>query len=153
MYSGGGSYNPAQVLRDDSIKAKTEKIDDVLSQVGNKSYIEISVNEMKALIGHTAPDDAVAERVWDTTAIAELMGQFAKLRGQETGYVYVDRDRGVDADRRETAGILEGGEYLAVPGDKVALYMLRMKAKGTRKAAWWPQICFPDGRYAFAFSI
>jgi hypothetical protein len=40
-----------------------------------------------------------------------------------------------------------------VPGDKVAPYLLRMDSKRGKAAAWWPQVRFPDGRYAFAFAI
>jgi hypothetical protein len=31
--------------------------------------------------------------------------------------------------------------------------MLRTKASGKKHAAWWPQIRFPDGAYAFAFAV
>ncbi len=40
-----------------------------------------------------------------------------------------------------------------VPRDKIALYLLRTKASHGKQAAWWPQIKFPDGPYAFAFAV
>ena len=36
--------------------------------------------------------------------------------------------------------------------DKITLFLLRTTAEGGKSAAWWPQIRFPDGRYAFAFT-
>ena len=85
--------------------------------------------------------------------MGESFVQFAKLYKQKTGFVYVDRDRGLKENRRETQGILDGGEQGKVPKGKVTLFMLRTApGKGTN-AAWWPQIRFPDGRYAFAFAV
>jgi hypothetical protein len=77
----------------------------------------------------------------------------ASLRKQKTGYVYVDRDRGLNAKLRETQGNLTGGEISKVPNDKVRLFMLRTDAKGGKHEAWWPEVHFPDGRYVFAFSL
>ncbi len=108
---------------------------------------------MQALIDLTMPDETESERIWNATAVSESLAQYAKLSGHATGYVYVDRDRELEQRRRETAGILTGGEYRSVPSDKIVLYMLRTKAGRRYHAAWWPQIRFPDGRYAFAFSI
>jgi hypothetical protein len=153
VYTGGSNYNPAQVLRDASVRPFTDKIDKKLETIANKSHVEIPVDDMKSLIAWTKPDEADSERMWDSLAVAESLGQFAKLHNQKTGYVYVDRDRDLDARRRETAGILTGQEFSVVPGDKVALYMLRTKAGGGKEPSWWPQIRFPNGHYAFAFAI
>jgi hypothetical protein len=84
-------------------------------------------------------------------AVAESLMQFAKLHKHKTGFVYVDRDRELAANRAETAGILTGGEYKSVPLDKIAIFMLRTTGGG--HPAWWPQIRFPDGDYAFAFAV
>jgi hypothetical protein len=153
VYSAGANYNPCQIMRDESIKADTMKIDKKLEGIANKKYMEISIEELKALIDLTRPDESQSEHVWNSHAIAGSIGQFAKLRRHATGYVYVDRDRDLDANRRETAGILSGGEFRIVPGDKIALYLLRTKATRGKEAGWWPQIRFPDGNYAFAFAI
>ncbi|MEA2992573.1 MAG: hypothetical protein QOD40_1493 [Alphaproteobacteria bacterium] len=153
VYSGGGGYNPAQIMRDDSVAPFTAKIDKKLASVADKGYAEMSVEDMQSLIGWTRPDEAASERVWNPVAVAESLGQLLKLREQVTGYVYVDRDRELDATRRETAGVLTGGELRSVPDDKIALYMLRTKPRSGQTASWWPQIRFPDGSYAFAFAI
>ncbi len=153
VYSGGSNYNPAQILRDETVRTSTEKIDKKLAHVASKGYAEVSIEDMQALIRLTMPDEKQAERVWNPVAVAESLAQFAKLHGHTSGYVWVDRDRELDATRRETAGVLAGGEFANVPGDKIALYILRTKANRQKNAAWWPQIRFPDGQYAFAFAV
>lgn len=153
VYSGGSIYNPAQVLRDESTIASTKKIDQMLHAVPDKAYCELPIKDMQALLALTMPDDGASELVWNAEAVFESLAQFAKLRNQTTGYVFVDRDRDLKERRRETQGILSGGETAAVPNDKIALFFLRTKAAGRNNAAWWPQIRFPDGRYAFAFAV
>ena len=153
VYTAGSNYNPAQVIRNSSVKPSTDKIDKKLSAIVNKNYVEMPIDDMKALIELTKPDEFESERVWDSHAIAESLGQFAKLHGQTSGYVYLDRDRDLNEARRETAGILSGGEVKLVPGDRIALFMLRTKAGHGKEPSWWPQIRFPDGRYAFAFAV
>jgi len=153
VYSGGSNYNPAQILRDETIKTSTDKIDKKLANIASKGYAEMLIEDMQALIRLTMPDQTQAEHVWNPVAVAESLAQFAKLHGHATGYVWVDRDRDLDATRRETAGVLAGGEFTNVPRGKIALYILRTKANRQKNAAWWPQIRFPDGRYAFAFAV
>jgi hypothetical protein len=153
VYTGGSIYNPAQVVRDGQAKIPTEKIDKRLHGCANKNYVEIPIEDVQSLIALTASDERKSERVWDPAAMAESLAQFAKLHGQTSGYVYVDRDRGLKEDRRETQGILDSGEAGRVPQDKVTLFLLRTAAGRGQNAAWWPQIRFPDGRYAFAFAI
>lgn len=153
IYTGGASYNPSQVLRDAGVATQTAKIDELLKDVQDKSYKEMPIEVIRSLIRLTAPDPRLAEKVWDSDAVAESVGQYAKLWEQKTGYVYVDRGRELLAARRETQGILDGGEIRTVPADRVTLFMLRNKASGALAVAWWPQMRFPTGRYAFAFAI
>jgi hypothetical protein len=153
VYAGGSNYNPAQIVRDETVKASTEKIDKKLAALIDKSYVEMPIEDMQVLISLTMPDQTQSEFVWNQVAVSESLGQFAKLHGHKTGYVWVDRDRELDATRRETAGVLAGGEYKSVPHNKIALFMLRTKADRKEFAAWWPQVRFPDGPYAFAFSV
>jgi hypothetical protein len=153
MYSGGSIYNPAQVLRDSSVVSSAAKIDAKVASVKDKSYVEMPIEELKEIIALTKPDESKSEYVWNPVAVGESLLQFAKLHNQTTGFVYVDRDRGLKESRRETQGILDGGEAATVPKSRLTLFLLRTRADGNVSAAWWPQIRFPDGRYAFAFSI
>jgi hypothetical protein len=153
VYSGGSNYNPAQMLRDGTVKTSTDKIDNKLANIVSKGFMEMPIEDMQELIRLTMPDQTQSEHVWNPVAVAESLAQFAKHHGHATGYVWVDRDRDLEATRRETAGVLSSGEFTKVPPDKIALYILRTKANRHKNAAWWPQIRFPDGRYAFAFAV
>lgn len=153
VYTGGGTYNPAQVTRDASVASHTNKIDKILASIENKTYVELPIEDIQDLIRHISADTNASEHVWNPIAVAESVGQCAKLNEQKTGYIYVDRDRDLHERRRETQGILTGGEAGKVPGDHLTLFMLRTKPRGSDQAAWWPQVRFPAGRYAFAFAI
>ena len=85
--------------------------------------------------------------------MAEGLKQCAEILEQEAGYVYVDRGRDLKERRRETQGVLSGGEAGKVPNNRITIFMMRTKAYGKHQAAWWPQIRFPSGRYALAFAI
>ena len=153
VYTGGGTYNPAQVMRDITIESSTKKLNELLKSIGNKEYVQMSLKELRKLVELTMPDQTAAERVWDPIAVAESISQFAALRKQTEGYVYVDRERGLKESRRETQGILTGGEADQVPDDRLTLFLLKTKAEKGMNEAWWPQIRFPNGRYGFAFAI
>src|SRR6185295_16951356 len=44
VYSGGGTYNPAQILRDDAVKGPTIKADKKVSAVANKTFVEMPIS-------------------------------------------------------------------------------------------------------------
>ena len=153
VYSGGSIYNPAQVMRDESVSQSTGAIDEILKKVRGKMYVEMSIADIRRIVELTRPDQSKSERVWDPAAVAESVTQFGKLHKHDSGYVYVDRDRGIKENRRETQGILDGGEASKVPDDKLTLFLLRTTASSASQPAWWPQLRFPDGPYAFAFAV
>ena len=151
-YTGGGIYNPAQVLRTAEEAAATAQIDALVAAIGERAHAELPLDTIQSIIRLTRPDPAASEFIWDADAVAGSIAQFAALRGMNSGYVYVARGRGLRQNRRETQGILDSGEAGAVPSDKLTLFLLRVEAEG-QAPAWWPQIRFPDGRYGFAFAI
>jgi len=153
VYTGGGTYNPAQVLRNDAGAKHTSKLDKLLSDVKDKSHAEFSIADIKELIALTVPNPADAEHIWDPIAVAESLEQCAEILQHDKGYVYVDRNRDLKKSRRETQGLLTGGEGRTVPDDRMTVFMMRTKAYGKHQSVWWPQIRFPSGRYAFAFAI
>jgi hypothetical protein len=103
VYSAGSIYNPAQVLRDESIKETMTKIDEMLERIKPKDYIEMSVEDIRTLIELTKPDERESEQVWDSVAVGESLLQFSKLHQQKTGYVYVDRNRGSGSSGTESS--------------------------------------------------
>jgi hypothetical protein len=153
VYSAGSNYNPAQVRKDASIASWTEKIDKALAAVGDETTIEMKVEDMAELITFTRPDESQSEKIWNPDAVSQSFIQFSRLHKISHGVVYVDRGRELRATRAETAGVLKGGEWRNIPADRLALYMLRTEPEVGKFAAWWPQIRFPDGGYAFAFSV
>lgn len=153
VYGGGRSYNPAQVVRDATIIDKTKIIDKILAEVGDKTFVPMSPSDVKALLENITVDEAEAEYIWDAVAIGGAIDKYSKLNSDNVINVYVDRDRDLHESRRETQGILTGGEGKKVPDDHITLYIYRTTVKGKKQAAWWPQIRFPKGSYAFAFAI
>jgi hypothetical protein len=127
VYSAGSNYNPAQVIRDNSISACTTKIDYLLRNVKDKQFGEMSVADMKSLVSCTRPDESQSEHVWNPIAVAESLEQFAKLNNHVAGYVYMRRDSDLRANRRETQGIMDSEDYRNVPRDKIQLFLLRTK--------------------------
>ena len=125
----------------------------MLSEIGNGAAVEMSIKDIMKLISLINSDPVQSEHVWDSLAIAESVGQCASMRSQEVGYVYVDRERDLKESRRETQGVLTGGEAGKAPADHVTLFLLRTKQHGLIQAAWWPQVRFPAGQYAFAFAV
>jgi len=152
-YTGGAVYNPAQVLRDASTLDATARIDALVKDIEDKQHSEVPIQIIRKLIELTMPDPSASEHIWNAAAIAGSVVEFSKLFKQDTGFVYVARDRGLQATRRETQGILDGGEAGTVPANKLTLFLLRIRPERQGSPAWWPQIRFPSGKYAFAFAV
>jgi hypothetical protein len=69
-------------------------------------------------------------------------------------YLVVRRGRDLNVPRRETQGILSGGEDQLAPRDAPTLFLYRINPNAKRETeAWWPQLRFPDGNYVLAFSF
>lgn len=154
VYAAGSNYNPSQVMRDESVRGHIEKIDKKLAGIPDKSTVEMSIAEIHELIRLTKPDENESEHIWNPVAIGSSIDQLAKLFPLHTkGFVYIDRDRDLKGPRRETAGILTGGEVASVPNDRIGLFLFRTKAGHGKLPSWWPQIRFPGGNYAFAFAV
>src|SRR5262249_2903910 len=50
VYSAGSIYNPAQVMRDETVRMSTEKIDNMLVAARDKTYVEMPIKDIQALI-------------------------------------------------------------------------------------------------------
>ena len=153
VYTGGSNYNPSQILRNSSVDGPTAQIDALLAGIANRSSKAMSLVEIMKLVRLTVPDPEESELLWNTIAIVGAIEKYAAMSQQKVGTVYVDRERGLDAKRRETQGIIEGSEVKSVPNDQIALFILRTKKHGNSMSAWWPQVRFPDGPYGFAFAL
>jgi hypothetical protein len=153
IYSAGSSYNPAQILRTDDVTKVTRGIDKLVEDIGDKKYKNVAIGSLLKLIDSCVPDPEEAEGVWDKEAITAALKELAKARESDNAYLYVDRNRDLRESRRESQGILTSGEAETVPTDLPTLFLLRTTDHGKSNAAWWPQVRFPAGPYAFAFAI
>jgi hypothetical protein len=153
IYSAGSLYNPSQILRTAAIEPNVRKLDKLTEDIPDKKFKVVKVNEAIEMIQLCIPDETKSEGVWDVEAIAASLHELRTIIGKDSVRVYVDRDRNLNADRRETQGNLSGGEITAVPGDLPRLFLLRTKAGGASISAWWPEMHFPEGAYAFAFAV
>lgn len=152
-YLGGRSYNPAQIMRDSASMIITKKWDSEFAPIASKSFVSVPICDILRLLTQTKPDESEAEQIWNLAAIIASIEQYAKIHKQTHGYVYLDRERGLIERRRETQGILTGGEADKVPADLVTLFLLRTTPDKKGNSAWWPQLRFPNGQYAFAFAV
>ena len=153
IYTGGDSYNPSQMRRDLTVAASAIEIEQLISNIPNKTYLEVPLQLLEAVIELTSPDQTLSEQIWQNDAICGSLRLLPEALNHSTGYIYVDRGRELLAARRETQGILTGGEISAVPSDKATLFLLGLRAGNGVAPSWWPQLRFPDGRYAFSFTI
>jgi len=153
IYSASSNYNPAQVLRTPNVQSDMNKIDSLLSKYLNKSVTQVPIDLFVEIIRLTHHDEAFSEQIWNLNAIEQSLIQYKELKHKTHGSLFVDRDRGLEASRRETQGVLDGGEVARVPRDELSLFLLRTKPDPKGLFAWWPQIRFPDGNYAFAFAV
>ncbi|MDE2383482.1 MAG: DEAD/DEAH box helicase family protein [Alphaproteobacteria bacterium] len=155
IYSASSNYNPFSVVRALPSNANLGELDQMLNGIANKRTMKASIPEVIKLIKLTQPDEDRSEHVWNAEKIELSLLQYEKLTGRSDAFVYVDRERNHDVEkgRGETRGLLDSGEVDAVPRNEVALFLLRQKADREGKVAWWPQIRFPDGNYAFAFAV
>ncbi len=153
VYTGGGIYNPAQILRGPSARTLNAQLSRKVQAIADRTYDSVPLTDIRDLILLTQPDPSKSELVWNQRAIAETVVQWGKLSGATDAYVYVARGRGLKQDRRETQGILDSGEAGLVPDDRLTLFLIQNAANVVAEGEWWPQLRFPKGRYGFAFSI
>lgn len=151
VYSAGSTYNPHQVRRDALAAAATAKIDQILRMVPNRQMKDFPVPRMAEIVELVESAQTGAEHIWNPIAVAGALRQVERALGHKIGTIYVDRDRALEKDRRETQGILTGAEARALPKDRVSLALTRNASGG--QPAWWPQVRFPDGSYALAFAL
>jgi hypothetical protein len=154
LYVAGGSYNPRYPLRTDDADVITGYFDRELAQCSDEtSFYEVTVDRLIELLDKVEIDPHFGYDVWQKKTIKAALESVRSLHGNR-GYLVVRRGRSLNEQRRETQGILSGGEDALAPRDAVTLFMYRQN-ENTRgeRAAWWPQLRFADGNYVLAFSF
>ena len=153
VYSASSNYNPFAVVRSLPSTLEMKQIDDKLREVPDRTSLPMPISEIVELIGLVRIDENQSQNIWNTESIGLSLLQLHKLDPNRVGYVYVRRDTEHEKGRGETRGLLDSGEIHRIPGNEIALFMMRLKPDKEGTTAWWPQIRFPDGNYAFAFAV
>lgn len=154
IYVAGGSYNPTYPLRTHAIKANTDWLDEQLRDYdGNSSGSEVTIDAVMTFLEKCIPDKEKGVELWDPKTIKAALIEIRRLKGNKA-YLVVRRERNMNQPRRETQGILSGGEADLAPLDAPTLFLYRQNSNTRNEAAvWWPQLRFPDGNYVLAFSF
>jgi len=155
LYVAGRSYNPAYPLRLESVRKNTEWIDGNLSDFNDKAKgEETTIDFLIELLEKCRPDPEYEIELWDQKTLIVALEKLKSLRGSKA-YIVVRKSRDLREPRRETQGILSGGEESLAPKDAPTLFMYRQNEIPGKKeiAVWWPQLRFPEGNYALAFSF
>jgi hypothetical protein len=153
-YVAGGSYNPRYPLRSSSVKKNTSWLDSELASTKDSDgYEEVTVDRILELLARCEHDPKHGAQVWNPGSLRAALEMVKKMRGSKA-YLVVRRGRDLRQPRRETQGILAGGEDALAPRDAVTLFLYRQNATPTGGVeVWWPQVRLPDGNYVLAFSF
>jgi hypothetical protein len=154
VYVAGGWVNPRYPLRTSTTAEATRWLDEKLSSYDNdsKPFYITDVSSVIEIAGKCVADPELGTELWNMKTIGAALEKMEILKGAKA-YIRVRRNRELEASRRETQGFYSGGEDKEVPADDVTLYMYRLKKSAKGEAVWLPQIRFPDGNYAIAFSF
>jgi hypothetical protein len=154
VYVAGGWVNPRYPLRTSATAEATRWLDEKLSSYDNESkpFYITDVSSVIEIAGKCVADPELGTELWNMKTIGAALEKMEILKGAKA-YIRVRRNRELEASRRETQGFYSGGEDKEVPTDAVTLYMYRLKKSAKGEAVWLPQIRFPDGNYAIAFSF
>jgi hypothetical protein len=154
VYVAGSSCNPPYPLRTAEVRENTKWIDKELAGVGDNSDPQlVSLDRVVALLEKCEPDPDKDPRLWNLKTLRGAIQTLKTIRGSDEAYLVVRRKRNLQETRRETQGILAGGEDNLAPRDKPTLFLFRQNAFANQEAVWWPQLRFPDGNYVLAFSF
>lgn len=153
MYVAGGYCNPRYPLRTKEVVEITQWLDQKLINYDERSeYKETMVDLIIELIQKCSHDPKEGAELWNTNILTAALEKLKTLRGGKA-YIRIRRGHNLNEPRRETQGFLSGGEENLVPKDAPTLFMYRLNEGPRGVAVWWPQIRFPEGNYALAFSF
>jgi hypothetical protein len=154
LYIAGGSYNPAYPLRTPEMQKRTEWLDEHLAQYADNSIgQETTIDFIIELLERCDPDPKYGIDLWNKKTIIAALETIRTIQVYDKAYIVIRRGRKLKEARRETRGILTGGEESLAPRDAPTLFMYRQDAYDGEIEIWWPQLRFPEGNYVLAFSF
>lgn len=132
----------------------TAWLDSQFSGIGDdEPFQTITIDRVIELTMRCHHDPAHGAQLWNHEALRAALDMQKQMKGNGA-YLVLRRGRNLTQPRRESAGILTGGEEALAPRDAVTLFLYRQNRTAAGEAAvWWPQIRFPDGNYVLAFSF
>jgi hypothetical protein len=154
FYVAGASYNPTYPKRSSDILSKTRELDSMLASFGDKDPgREVTIDFLLELLDRCDGDPQQAAELWNKSTLRAALSTLQSLFGPKA-YVVVRRGRSLNQPRRETQGIITGGEEVLARTDAPTLFMYRQdrNARGEVEV-WWPQLRFPAGTFVLAFSF
>ena len=156
-YVGSSNYNPLWPLRTPTISSSTRKIDAALSKYQTKTNNAVNHRIIGNLISLIETDKEKPSLLWNKKRLQVVLNGLKTKFGDKASLVVIHRQgQGIQNPRRETQGILSGGEKDLGSNDKLTLFMIRQPkitmSSTEMSEVWWPQIRFPDGRYFLAFT-
>jgi hypothetical protein len=153
VYVAGGWCNQKYPLRTKDTNSNTEWLDNKLVNYdSNKNYHETDIDLVMEIIEKCPHDPEEGAKLWNIKILKAALEKIKTLRGTKA-YIRVKRGNDLNAPRQETQGFYSGGEDKLVPEDSVTLFMYKLKPSHKGESVWLPQIRFPDGNYAIAFSF
>jgi hypothetical protein len=154
-YVEGSSYNPRKPLRAAAASKTTNWLNGELSKVKDAPpFVTITWPRIMELIEKIELDPKEGAQLWDLKAIRTALEVLAKKNKTDKAYLVVKRNRGLEAVRTESHGIIQSAEAALAPTDAPTLFMYRANATPNGEVeVWWPQLRFPDGEYVMAFSF
>jgi hypothetical protein len=153
VYVAGGWCNPRYPLRTKATAPATQWLDEKLSKYDeSKEYYETDIDSVIEMIQKCQADPEEGSELWSAKILGAALEKIKTLKGGKA-YIRVRRGRNLNAPRRETQGFYDGGEDKLVPADAPTLFMFKLKESARGEPVWLPQIRFPEGNYALAFSF
>jgi len=153
VYVAGGWCNPRYPLRTKETIIVTKWLDERLAKYDDaKDYYETDIDSIIEIIQKCDHDPDKGAELWDKKILSTALEKIKDLK-RNKAYIRVSRGRDLNESRRETQGFYTGGEDKLVPGNYVTLFMYKLKESHRGEAVWLPQVRFPEGNYALAFSF
>jgi hypothetical protein len=139
-YVGGGTYNPSMALFTANSTKNMFQIEELVSKYSDEdAYNDCQMSDVIRVVELSEQPSGSEAVLWKPAVLVAALKELGSHFG-DAAYIRVRRGRKVKAttERRETQGILSGGESEDVPHDRVALFIYEMRDGD--KIAWWPQI-------------
>jgi len=151
-YFGGSSYNPSLPLFSSEPTSKMLEIEKIISKYSSEvPYNDCPISDIIRVVELSEQVPTIDTLLWNPPVLAVALMELSSRYGTQA-CIRVRYGHRLTEKRRETQGILTGGEVAEVHDrdDQVALFLYKTESSG--KMAWWPQLRFPKGSIVLYFN-